>query len=384
MRKKAGLLFSFLFALSLCFCGMFFLSAICPVFKPFESASAEESIESPQPTWQNGYIQIQQDGLSFQMTAKSRLANQTWQIEKKTISSAEGNLQYYFFKWRQLDSFEISISNISSEKSIESYEFSAQHVSADYSLEQNIESPIEFGSSGTNTQSLANGGFFVSNATLGLTYYIDQNVSAESQTVKSGFGFGAYKFDFEYAYPQDESSIHESMTILIAVVPDDIVEAVEKAQANNTILTYSIEQPKEILNTYRLSFSSDAFDYVNPEYLQWQAVGTGKDNKKYVLYKAMCEENVKYAGYIPLNNDSYGTTGSSYVFDSKGVEGTWTVSVKVKGSDFSLVSPELSTIAEPKPNLWWMWLLIAFAIALGIGGIVFLAIFIQKKREKVW
>ena len=368
----------FLFTLIVLFGAFFFNATIANTAKAQTDASSQETSLS-QTVSTDEYF-------SVTLTATGRNGNPL-QISDPTNG-------YFCINWREVSFLEFTLVNKLPINSYINFEFKQIFCKSD-----DLNFPIGNGSE----NSILTG--MLSNNSKTYRYYTDKTVilpddEAESEDkLRIGQGFGLYQFDFVYSYFQfnededaDKLVSDKSLKIGVAILPDDITKI---EIPNNITISYDVSSSDKFLNTYRLFVSNvngdrlSLFDYVNPECLQWNVTGTDKENIKYVL----CQENkdkddafITYHCIWPTLERSK-ITGSSFVFDSNNIEGNWKAFLKIVDKNdneiTTLQTREFSTIKVPASSYWWIWLIVALATLL-IGGIVFLIIFIKKKKQGVW
>lgn len=370
MKRLFVKIFPFLFVICSLLCGTYFSCLSNSVaFAETESFSSEI---------------VEDENISISLTATNR-QNGSLSFSKQEVVHQNETYQYLFFKWRNLQSLNFHISKKTDGKQILEDNFSATYVRSDLSVQENIDHPVEFG---TSTQILPISEKLVSDAEpLSVTFLTDRSqISTENS--RNGFGFGVYKFDFSYNFldEQQNLAIPSFLTCVVAVVPDDIDQAIRTAKESGVSLIHEVVLPQGLVNVYDISFSSSVFDYVNPDRIRWQATGRDTQNQDYVLYKQM-QQDPQYNNYKWIYDTETNTTGTPFRFSTLNIEGKWTVTCEIVGNEennFSLKSPEISTVKVEKPSLWWVWLLIGMVVLLLIVTVGLSLFFWNKKREKMW
>lgn len=317
----------------------------------------------------------------MEMKAVAR-ANNSLQRNEQTVTNKLGQeITYLVFSWRELSQLTFHFQlNRSEEISYNSMLFQVSHIRS-----ETLSPVIDSGTLDTlYTNNLE--GF----SRMNFIYNIDSVVNTQmNETSSSGHDFGLYKFDFSYTSTiKGIESSKVLNSIYVAVIPDDI----DKITSNQEIhILYSVSSANELINKFECTLSNDSFKYVNPDRITWIAYGTDIENSKYCLSKKMIEEDSYYVNYIPFWQ-VYPTSdhGTSFVLDTNGVEGVWTVECIIRNTDgtekFQVrpILEGLSTIRTPHPSYLWLILLI---VGLSIILLVVIALLItlrMKKSEKVW
>lgn len=315
---------------------------------------------------------------SMRIRVDSRNSTYALPLDRRTISTESGEIEFYCFQWRDVEDihFRFSSNIKDSTYEFESYEFLATHLKTDDLDESMGVAQPEI----LSADKIARNTFTLYD----FYYYIDSTSDiAESSTRCKGHDFGLYKFNFRYTYTDEEGTRQISLPdIYIAILPDDIDDVVPI----NTKIVYSIGSSGGLMNVFNLYLSSDAYKYVNPEYLKWNVVGVGLDKTKYILSEEARAANLKeYAGHKPLWTSPLPTlpTGTNFVFDSNNIEGKWSAYCTILNSDgsenFTLEVHGLSTIKVAKKSYTWIWFVIAGVIL--IGGFIWLMIWLRKKHH---
>lgn len=322
---------------------------------------------------------VTNDGITMQMTVSNRRNVTLDRVEEIVVDTVGQETTYLCFNWRDLESLNFRFSGtISSSSQFTSYRFDVTHVRA-----ENLNQAIGTGTTETLYEADIVGNNF---PTSEFYYYVDSDSGASSSNSSSGHDFGLYKFDLIYTHSENGETVDVSIgSINVAVIPDDITQI--EIPAGVSIL-YTVSSSNALMNIYQLSVSTDVFDYVNPDYLQWSAFGTGVGNMNYVLNQQMKEENPSYSSYEVLY-DSYETpVGTSFVFDSNDVEGNWTVVLSIKNPDgtekATFQVTDLSTYRTERQSYLWLILLIILIVLFVVFLTIIIIMIVRKKREKVW
>lgn len=318
------------------------------------------------------------NGICMRMTANNRKKNVPLQKDVRKVSTNNGEISYYCFNWRELESLSFAFSSNSQTQCL-SHKFKVSYMKSEKL--QSI-----FGGAECQTEILYDGQAF---SNFDFFYYVDSNQDEKNtQNSRSGHDFGLYKFDFSFTQEIDgvilEISIGE---IYVAVFADDI-DSINIPI--NTQIIYSISSSNKLLNVFNLYLSTDVLKYVNPQYLTWEVVGQDENEVHYCLDKHM-QEKMEYGSYQlvwPSYLPTESFTGSNFKFDSNDIEGTWTVMLTVKNTDGTIKSSfrvdNLSTIKVEKPSYLWLILLIVFLVFAIVATIIFVLFIVRKKKEKVW
>ncbi len=371
------------------FCVMLSLVFGVSCLVPTKNAKAEETISSTtiSTTWDNFF------SVSMQATPR---ANETIDVQQAEVVDNLGkNRTYWRLNWSEVERliFVINLTNTNDALTFTTFSLTSTFVQTDdmqtpLSPQPDKEKPIEtplISSKTISANSIVNHNFY---------YYIDSTaVEGQTENAASGQDFGLYKFTLSYNYIKTNSANPEGqessnhLDIYVAVMPTEIDEdfVYEINRADVQIL-HKVSSAN-LMNQYELWLSSsELFRYVNPRYIKWEVVGTDAKRNQYVLDKNQRGEGGEktiYDGGSP--NPPY---GSSFVFNSNGIEGLWDVTCKVEDQEghtlFSVGVKNLSTYrVEPKSNLWWI-ILIAVSCLVVIGLIILITILIMKKHSRVW
>ncbi len=315
---------------------------------------------------------ISDSAFSMTMMVDGR-KNSTIPKQTKTVQNDAGDVTYYVFQWKDLEDLHFRFqSQISySSRAYSSYEFLVSHKSHE--------------SDTLKIESLYHGNIASNNfSQFDFYYYIDSTSKiTENATRCKGNDFGYYKFDFNYTYIEDEQSHTISIgEFYVQVVPQDI-DTVPETELK---LLYSVTSSNKLMNVFNIYLSNDSYKYVDPAYLQWNVVGKDKLNVSYVLSKEIQESNLsEYANYRVLYENPLTPIGTSFIFDSNDVEGTWTVILTIKSNtshDKTLSVSGLSTIKEQKASFLWI-IILAVAVVL-VAIVVIILIVLKKKHDKIW
>jgi hypothetical protein len=330
-----------------------------------------------------------EDGkFSMKMTANGR-KSVALPIDKRTVkNSANEDIDYYFFQWRDIESlkFTFSASLQGSTRQYKSYKFLLTNVQTD-----DLTTILGQTTIGGKFSTLCQGNISSNNfSKFDFNFYIDKTSDiTETATRCKGNDFGLYKFDFIYTYIEDGEEISRNIgnsgqgDIYVAILPDDI----DSIEQDDTKILYSVSSSNKLMNIFNLYLSTDTYKYVNPKYLQWTVVGTDKTNLNYVYSQQMKDDNINYANYKAIwQSPPTEPNGTSFIFDSNDIEGEWTAYCTIKNTNGSekinLVVSNLSTVKlEEKSYLWLIVLLICVALILFA---TITLIILYKKKEKIW
>ncbi len=366
MNKKIALPICFLLCLCCCF-GIFFCL-------PKNHASA---LETPPPENVFSSLEKTDGNFTVKMTAQSRI-NST--LADETCTGSEGQT-YQVFSWRELSFLRFSFSsniNASAGQHFTGYQFKVTHVASSKPQTQDVNQAVE---GSTLTQLFNNN---ISNnvfSSFDLTYYTDSDaIIAETATRFKGKDYGLYKFDFSYSYLQDAKTIWRSVgDIYVAVMPDDI----DKITTPEIKIEYTVASSNKLMNVFNLTLSKDTFKYVEPQYVEWIVTGTDTQNRNYIY---CTNEDDQYAEYQPLwSSPDVKPFGTSFVFDSHDVEGTWNVKCIVRDSKGIKLTRELgglSTIKVQKESKVWI-ILVCIAGVILLAGVITIVV-LKLKKDKVW
>lgn len=326
------------------------------------------------------FIEKKVDNGKFAMTLTANARKQVSLPlrEQNTTTTVGEEINYLCFNWRDLEHFKFSFSSSINTLStnFKSFKFLLTNLQTD-DLTTSIgvkEPEILFQSNIINNKF----------DPFDFYYYVDKNIDInESATRSKGNDFGIYKFDFVYTYMEEENEISVSIgDLYIAVLPDDI----DSIPQQEIKIMYAISSSNKLMNVFNLYLSNDSFKYVNPKFLKWVVVGIDQMNVNYVLTQKMKDENLNYANHKVVWQTIQNTNGTSFIFDSNDIEGTWTAYCIINNSNgtekMTLSVNNLSTIKIEKPSYVWLILLIV-SLVLVLGGIIGLIVF-RKKRDKVW
>ena len=342
----------FTFALVLAFGATFFVQ---------KQALAQESLQSVA----DGHVQLS-------MSAKGRLQSSIAPTQQEVENSVGQHTTFFCFNWRDLHSLTFQFSAVD-ESIITNFQFLLTYVRSE-SLNS------AFGTNNATTlyegRSIASQNNFI--------FYIDPSSVMGLPNSANGNGFGLYKFDLCYSRLVDNQPVQNHVEICVAVFADKIDEIEIPL---GTQITYHITSSNKLMNIFNCNLSSSLFRFVNPDFLQWEVVGQDTNGISYCLDKKM-QQQMEYGAYQPLWDSLQNTTGTSFVFDSNDVEGTWTVSLSIKNSDgtekANFKIKNLSTIKVNKPFPWWIVLVVIFGSLLLVGLVVTIVLLVKKKHEKVW
>jgi len=372
MKTKSKKFFCLLVALA--FLPVVFFGATLSISK---SGKAEpvtsSSIESV--TDKNGYF-------TMNATAVSRNGSNSITNTIETVTTENGQIKYYCYKWSEISSIVFSFSSsISGSKSIfTGYEFLAtaiQTENLETSMGQASPKQLVSGTINSNNPSFSN-----------VYYYFDSDAkTGDAQNKFSGNDFGIYKFDFNYTFVEDSSPNSPAHTlsigeIYIAIMPDDV----DTISVNRLSLSYSVTSSKELMNVYNVTFSNpELFKYINPKYIKWSVFGRDKKNAEYVLTKEIRDNGYLSCKYIWEALPEEMQEGSSFLLDTNNIEGEWTVRCTIYNSDWteklSLSTGKLSTIKHKEKSFIWIILGSVFG-AIVLATIITLLIYKSKNKKK--
>lgn len=203
-----------------------------------------------------------------------------------------------------------------------------------------------------------------------LTYGFDIN-NNDSETKIQGWGIYRFKITINNA---------EKYSSFIFISPQTNL-----AEDKRPTITYEIiPSVNSLRDSFKFSIENiEDYKYVDTEKLIWHVDGESIDGKKYVLTKQDFEnqeENI-YEAYI---YSDITRTGTSFIFNDNGIEGTWNVWCEFAGSDsITLTSTKSEVQTSANPKLFWVIGVVVGASALAVGGVVFFA-YRRSKKEKVW
>ena len=337
-------------------------------------------------TSQNSYF-------SMTMSARARQGTSSvLQEDTRTVTTYEGeSITYNCFKWRELEYFTFRFIGYRPTDNVEI---------ADYSFEvtfiqtEDLKTPIG-GGKGPESEVLAQNTIYQNRfETFNFFYYIDSNKGHNSNNSHDGHDFGLYRFDFRYTY-LDQDTMEEigekqwfamDDPIYVAILPDDI----NNINLGRVSLSTMIIPGSELLNEFSFSLltNNDALDYINPVYLEWEVTGKDTLNAQYCRDENMKNSDLDtYAPYkviVPIYKEYHGKT---FLLDTNGIEGTWTVAcylIRPTGKILLVQETNLSTIKAAKPSYIWI-VYIVLGILLLIALIAVLIIIIRNRtQEKVW
>ncbi len=368
----------------ICSCFALVLVLALPFFTRAENAFADEAVASPFTD------EVRSDEFfTMKMTATSRTNSSMQRVEEKILHEvAEGEekeITYLCFQWRELSRLNFQFTFRKTEGiTFGRYNFQVTHMGS-----EDLNTPF-----GTNDPEVLNSGDIaelaknVSSSKFDFYYYIDSTAQISTNTVANGYGFGLYKFDFQYQRFVGTEEVETTFNlgeIYVAVIPDDI----DQISPNTPVeITQTRTTGNGLITVYELRLSGDAFTYVNPARITWLVYGADTANRKYVLTKDMLDADVEYANYYVLWDTPCEDNGADFLLDTNKVEGVWNVECTIKNSDGTVkitrILEGLSTIkVEPKSYLWLILLIVGLFILLLII-IAFIISWRMKKSEKVW
>lgn len=321
-----------------------------------------------------------QNYFTMRLTANPRKQTTVLKDERKIANAVGDEITYHCFKWSEIQNLTFRFySNISqSPLTFNAVKFVVTNVQSD-----DLTTPIGTSDPKTLFQTpIIQNTYFQSD----YFYYIDKNSTVkESATTSRGNDFGLYKFDFIYTYLENSKNQDVSIgAFYVAILPDKV----EEIERNDASILYSpARETRELVTIYNLKLSNDLYKYVNPKCIRWSVQGEDQDNVKYILTQSLKDEKPgTYGSYIPIWQSLEDTNGTDFVFDSNGIEGTWTVQCTIYDSEGNevknLVLDGLKTIKKEKTSYLWLILLL-IAVALIIVAIVGLILY-RKRHDKVW
>ena len=335
------------------------------------------------------------DYFSIQMTVTTRRGTSAApQEDVRTVTTSEGEkVTYNCFSWREIErlTFDFSGQIIKDNSQISEYAFDVTFLQS-----EDLTTPIG-GGKGPQSEVLTQSTIFQNRfEPFRYFYYVDDDASVDSNNSHSGHDFGLYRFDFRYKYYNPDTMQHLSepqwtamkTPIYVAILPDDVNSIVySKVSLSTTVIPGS-----ELLNEFNISLitSTDAFDYINPEYLEWEVTGKDTLNVQYCRDEKMKNDNLTmygpYSVIIPIYNEYH---GKSFLLNTNGIEGTWTVScylIKPNTHEKLLLAQEdnLSTIKLEKPSyIWIVYVVLGLAILIALVAVLII-ILRNRTQEKVW
>lgn len=286
-------------------------------------------------------------------------------------------ITYYCYNWSEISRLYIVIqkSTYASQYNIIDTELRVSYLQTD-DLEQNIHDetqdkyldvPYSLGNSDN----------------LSLRFYINET-SDLSTNEYCGYGFGLYKFEFTYTYFSNDSSEISTRAlsdpIYIAILPDDIDTKSGSFSINYT----TVPSSGTILDAFNFTLSTNTYDYVNPVYVEWFVDGIDENNFRYVLTRSDTELEGYYS-FLPLYESYENRNGTTFYFDSNGIEATFTVTCTVyntNGEVIASASTTVSTIKVPTTSYVWLIILLSVLILVIIASIIL--IIVIKRTEKIY
>ncbi len=357
--------FKNIFVLMACF--VLLLLAALPLTPP-GIAFAEESAE----------VTRTDANFSMTMTAINR---QNDDLAYRVQTDESGKISYFCFDWRQLERLDFHFTANSSNMSGGEYKFLVTYA-ADDKLQSHL--------NGT-TEKLYEG--LVGDFTiLDLYYNIDKSTSNSSIPRNfNGHDFGLYKFDFVYSQMVNGEfkDIALGDSIYVAVFPDTNIKEIVQDHSDMEILYY-VSSSNGLMNVFNLSLSDEnALRYVRPDRITWVAYGTGLDKVDYVLTNQMKNLDSSLTHNVVLWQSYYKQNGTSFVLDSKEIEGIWTAYCIIKDYDnqeiLRVSTTGLSTIKEEqKSSLWLILLLVGISLFVLLVIALVIMFVMKRKEQKVW
>lgn len=368
MKKTKVCIFALIFAFLGCFSTL--------LFQTENVSHADSFIEVSVGGEENGCDFV------MKMSATSRKGTaleEVWQ--EVTDSTGQQNISFLCFQWRDLQSLNFSVEksdlfNFESNTYL-GYEFLVTHMRS-----ENLDASIGNGATRILAQNQITPSF-----DFNLTYFVDSTAEPGGNNAAVGNDFGLYKFNFRYTQAIENGKATKSLGDLYVAVLPDRIEDIEIPDGLQ--IQYTVKSSNKLLNAFNFSVDTHAFDYVNPDYLVWEVVGTDEDGKNYVLNKEM-QKQQKYAGYDVIWDSDQPHTGTTFDFDSNDILGEWEVTLKIMNRDgtvkYVVPSKTVSTIKVPKKsNLWWILLCVLLIILIVVVVLLILWIVRQRKgKEKVW
>ncbi len=340
-------------------------------------------------------ITTQDDYFSIQMTINTRRSSSSApQQDVRTVTTSAGeSVSYNCFAWRDVERLTFNFAGVRVPTDCEISEYAFE---VTYFQSEDLTTPIG-GGKGPESEPLASNVIFQNRfEPFSYFYYIDSDAGVDSTNSHSGHDFGLYRFDFKYKYYNPDTMQHLSEAqwtemknpIYIAILPDDVNSIVySKVSLSTTIIPGS-----ELLNEFNFSLitSTDAFDYINPAYLEWEVTGKDTMNAQYCRDEKMKNDNLDlYAPYkviIPVYNNYHGKT---FLLQTNGIEGYWSVYCYLinptTNSKILLVQEEnLSTVKVAKPSyIWIVYIVIGLLLLIALVSVLII-ILRNRTQEKVW
>lgn len=340
-------------------------------------------------------IETSDDYFSIRMTVGTRRGTSSaLQEDVRTVTTSEGEeVTYNCFSWRNISmlTFDLSGFTIMDNSQISEYSFEVTFLQS-----EDLTTPLG-GGKGPQSEVLTQNAIFQNRfEPFRYMYYVDDDAGENTNNSHSGHDFGLYRFDFRYKYYNPDTMQHLSepqwtamkTPIYIAILPDDVNSiAYSRVSLSTTVIPGS-----ELLNEFNISLitSTDAFDYINPKYLEWEVTGKDSLNVQYCRDEKMKNDNLTmygpYSVIIPIYKDYHGKT---FLLNTNGIEGTWSVScylIKPKTNERILLAQEdnLSTIKVAKPSLIWIvYVVLGLAILIALVAVLII-ILRNRTQEKVW
>lgn len=362
-------------------------------FVPNKNARADEP--SPPTTIQTVWDKY----FSLELHTTPR-ADETVEItQKEVVDTLQKTRTYWVLNWSEVEVLQFVINLTSADDGVifNNFSLGVTHVETD-DLTTPLSPQLDKDSQDVlpTTTSLITNKNIVANSVgnYNFYYHVDSTASVEkTESTSPGQNFGLYRFTLTYNYTrtssvgQQEQETEKYLEMYIAIMPTPITEdLVFKIRQENVQILHRVSSSNGLMNKYTLWLSNtEIFKYINPRYIKWKVVGKDGKNNQYVLDKKQRAEGGEKTIYDSSPTPPY---GSSFEFDSNGIEGMWNVSCDIEDKDgnvlYSVEVRNLTTFrTEPKSNLWWILLILALSILL-IIAIILIIVFVRKKKNTVW
>lgn len=362
------------------------------ILQPTELVHAADGVQTP-------FVSAvsKDENFSLTMTATDRTSPNKVFTERKQMvyPNAGEQAEFYLFQWRDLGLLTFNFLHLQNPESPQLV-FLNFNFTVTFLQSEDLNLPITGGD--TVFENLYSGpiGLFSP-----FYYYIDSvGLDRDNPTSTNGHDFGLYKFEFSYELFDPSLMPDPSATppprslapIYVAVIPDDIMEVLgEEAK-----ILYSVSSSNDLLNMFHLYISNGKFKYINPAHLIWRVEGIDKNNNLYCRDEAMKSTDDRYTDFKTVKPSFDDYHGTSFDFDSNGIEGEWEISLILRYKNPNGDDPEyieivldtvsgLSTFKVKKPFPWWWLLLVLLLIVIAVLIVMIIANKKHKKDEaKVW
>ena len=301
----------------------------------------------------------------------------------ETVSVMDKTIQYFCYDWSKISNFRINIDRTATQNS--DLQFMGIDLELSYMQTENLSQNIQ----DLKEEQYKNTTLYSTDADINIPtirFYIDeQNGVEEGNQTKFGYGFGLYRFELVYRYI-DKTASNTSVTtrnltpLYFAILPDNIDNI-----NGNISINKEIGFSTTFLNAYNFSIDNNLYDYVNPCYIEWFVEGVDEHNLNYVLTKSDRVDEFSSYAYIYDGEYPYGRNGTTFHFDSKGVEADFKITCNIYDSEGNLktsATTNVSTIKVKNPSYLWL-IIVCIIIGLVIISSIILII-VLKKKEKIY